>query len=241
MPRHRLYIDDPGALVEGDVVIGGEEARHAIRVKRLGRGEAVEILDGAGRVGAGTLADTTRDGAEWRAVVSVRSVRSEAPQRPRVVVCAAPPQGSRLDVMIDGLSQTGAAEWRALRTGRAAPDSEAGGRRSERMERIAAEASKQCGRAWLLEIGEPVALGAALRGVAGEGVVMAHADGEPYVRIGAGMIRLLIGPEGGWEGSELDAARAVGVRIVRFGPHTMRVETAAVVASGIVLHAENQP
>jgi 16S rRNA (uracil1498-N3)-methyltransferase len=54
-------------------------------------------------------------------------------------------------------------------------------------------------------------------------------------------IRLLIGPEGGWTPDELRAARDAGARIASFGPHTMRIETAAPVAAAVILHAESGP
>ena len=49
-------------------------------------------------------------------------------------------------------------------------------------------------------------------------------------------VRLLIGPEGGWTAEEIEKAASAGVRRARFGPHVMRIETAAAVAVGIVLH-----
>jgi predicted molibdopterin-dependent oxidoreductase YjgC len=45
-----------------------------------------------------------------------------------------------------------------------------------------------------------------------------------------GVVRLLIGPEGGFTEQELHTARTAGAHIHRFGPHIMRIETAAVVA-----------
>ena len=237
MPRHRLYIiDDPAALHEGAVVIGGEEARHAIRVKRLEKGEPVEVLDGAGRVGVGVFTDSKRVEDGWQATVTVETIRREPALRPRLTVCAAAPKGNRLDEMIDGLSQSGVAQWRPLTTARSGPVPATDGRKGERLRRIAAEASKQCGRAWLLEIGEPLAFAEALRAEAGQAVVLAHADAEAHAGTGTPAVRLLIGPEGGWSPEELEAARASGVRAARFGPHTMRVETAAVVAAAVILH-----
>lgn len=50
-------------------------------------------------------------------------------------------------------------------------------------------------------------------------------------------IHLLIGPEGGWSDAERAAARAAGAVLASFGPHVMRVETAAVVAAASVLAA----
>jgi 16S rRNA (uracil1498-N3)-methyltransferase len=51
-------------------------------------------------------------------------------------------------------------------------------------------------------------------------------------------VRLLVGPEGGWAAEELETARAAGARVARFGPHVMRIETAAVAACAVVLDQE---
>ena len=52
---------------------------------------------------------------------------------------------------------------------------------------------------------------------------------------------LLVGPEGGWTPRELDLARGRGAAITRFGPHVMRIETAAIVAAGIIMSAARTP
>jgi 16S rRNA (uracil1498-N3)-methyltransferase len=137
--------------------------------------------------------------------------------------------------MIDGLSEAGAAQWRALETERGV--AEAGAHKLERVERHALEASKQCGRAWVMETGPGATLAEALRGGAGVRGVVADASGGAYAARGAGTVRVLIGPEGGWTERELAAARDAGAEVARFGPHTMRIETAAVVAAAVVIAA----
>ena len=74
----------------------------------------------------------------------------------------------------------------------------------------------------------------ALAGARQRGVL---ADGAPPYRpaSGAAVVRLLVGPEGGWtEGERHDALRA-GAVAAGFGPNAMRIETAAVVAAAVVL------
>ncbi|MEX2218088.1 MAG: RsmE family RNA methyltransferase [Phycisphaerales bacterium] len=237
MAIHRIYLDDPAALAPGALEIGGEEARHAVRVKRLEPGNPIEVLDGAGRVGLATIADIDKPGGEWLLSLVVGEVRPVEPTRPRLDVLCPAPKGPRLSELIDGLSQAGAASWSALTTEHTAR--EPGEVRLDRVRRIAAEASKQCGRAWTLLIGEPVEASDVLAQVwARQALVMADASGGPYAPCGSEAITLMIGPEGGWSARELDGARAAGIAIARFGPHTMRVETAAVAAVAVILDLE---
>ncbi|HSR43414.1 MAG TPA: 16S rRNA (uracil(1498)-N(3))-methyltransferase, partial [Longimicrobiales bacterium] len=50
---------------------------------------------------------------------------------------------------------------------------------------------------------------------------------------GSPPLRILVGPEGGLEETELDACRAAGFRGVQLGPRNLRFETAAVCALAV--------
>jgi 16S rRNA (uracil1498-N3)-methyltransferase len=222
-------IEDPGETI----VVSGEEARHAARSKRLRAGEPVLVLNGRGLVIDTEAMDVGRE-----VVLAVRSSRVEGRVRPSVHVYAAAPKGPRLADLVDGLSQVGAASFTPLATAFAKRDPSE--KRRGRLERVAAESAKQSRRAWTLEIREGVDLGEALEGGEGERVVVADASGEAYRGRdgGAESVRLLIGPEGGWRGDELEMARARGAVVAGFGPHVMRIEVAAAVATGVVLGRE---
>ena len=50
-------------------------------------------------------------------------------------------------------------------------------------------------------------------------------------------IALFIGPEGGWEPAEVEAATVVEAHIVTLGERVLRSETAGLVAATLALHA----
>lgn len=235
MALHRIYLEDQ-PLATGAMIVGGDEAHHAARVKRVEVGEGVELLDGRGGVGRGAVAEIGKgDRGRWEVRVEVTEVRQTPPLSPRLEVLTAAPKGGRLEELIDGLSQVGAASWALLETQRGQVDPRPG--KLERLGRTAAEASKQCGRAWHLQIGMGMNLGRVLD--AGN-VVVADSSGEPYTQGGKETIRLLVGPEGGWTREELETARGAGARVARFGAYAMRIETAAVAAAAIVLDVEGR-
>jgi 16S rRNA (uracil1498-N3)-methyltransferase len=151
-------------------------------------------------------------------------------------VWSATPKGPRAAELIEQLSQVGAAAWRPLMTERGVVDP--GDVKVERLRRVALESAKQCGRAWVMEIGDPSPLDAAL-GAGDEPVVVADAAGGRYrPAAGAASVRVLIGPEGGWSDAERVAiCAAPGITFASFGPHVMRIETAAVAAAAIILDA----
>lgn len=231
------------ATAAGDrFTLTGEEARHAIRVKRLRVGEVIELLDGRGGVAAATVEAIDEGGKKRDGSVSVviQLARHVAPDSPRIECWSAVPKGGRLDDMIDQLAQVGAAAWRPLHTARTvvAPADV----KVDRLTRIVREAGKQCGRAWTMEIGPAAALADALTPSHNTRIFLAHAgDHPPTAHSPAANIRLLIGPEGGWTDEELAEARAAGATLTAFGPHVMRLETAAVVACALARHATQRP
>jgi 16S rRNA (uracil1498-N3)-methyltransferase len=228
---HRVLVEAIPNAVGESALIAGDEAHHALRVKRIREGERVELLDGRGGVATGEVSALGKRDLSVR----IMGVRRDEPTRPRVEVWSAVPKGSHLDEMIDQLAQVGVATWRPLETERGVVEPREA--KLERVGRIAAEASKQCGRAWMMEIGGRATMAEALRGSPGVAVVMADGSGVSWASSAAESesVRVLVGPEGGWADEELQAARAAKVSIARFGPHVMRIETAAVVASGAIL------
>jgi 16S rRNA (uracil1498-N3)-methyltransferase len=243
MARHRVYLPDcdhtPGSIVE----ITGPEAFHAARAKRMGVGDELELFNGRGRRVVGIVREVrklpgSQGRSEWALRVDVERATEEPPIHPRVTVLASTPKGPRLEEMVDQLSQVGAARWAPLTTTRTVVSPGTG--KILKAERVAIESAKQCGRAWTMEIGAPVPLADALAGehtgCAPKGrLVLADASGGPFEASDAEDITLLVGPEGGFSADEIQAAREAGAVVCRFGPHVLRVETAAVVAAAVIL------
>lgn len=234
---HRISITAAEPPSPGDTVdIRGDEAHHAVRVKRVEPGEPVALLDGVGVVVRGRVAATLKERGEFVVRVAVDRVDRVPPEQPWIEACTAVPKGPRVADLVDQLSQAGAAAWRPLVTERGRADPAAP--RSERLERAAAEASKQCGRAHHMHVLGPIELDAALA-EPGWSLVLADASGASPAGASTVLrhprIRVLVGPEGGWTPRELDAARRAGAAVLRLGPHAMRIETAAVVACGVLM------
>ena len=226
-PAHRIYFSDLAALPgPGPISIDGPEAHHAANAKRLRAGERVELFDGRGAVALASIA-AIRTGKRAALDLDAGPPALVPPARPRVEVWCPPPKGDRPETMIDQLSQLGVSVWRPLRTARAERDAF----RPDKLERVAIESAKQCGRAWLLEVGEWAEFEDAVRD---ERACLADASGRPARAADADTV-LLLGPEGGWTPDEIDLARATGRAVVRFGPHVMRIETAAVAGAACLL------
>jgi len=232
---HRVSLDAPLPPVGSAVTLAGDEAWHAVAVKRVRGGDSIELLDGRGTVAtaAVTASDKRKGGATL--TLKVEGVRREPPVRPRVEVWSAVPKGDRSSQMIDQLAQAGAALWRPLESERGVTDAD---HKIDRLRRIALEASKQCGRAWHMELGAPATVQEAA-GLAASSpavrVLTADADGSGADSAGADRVVVLVGPEGGFTEDELAALTLAGAGGVRLGPHILRTETAAVAAAVALL------
>lgn len=217
---------------EGDLlVIEGEEARHAVKVKRVGPGEPVRLLDGRGTLGRARVADT-----KGRLVLEVVERVRVGPVTPSVHVLSATPKGPRVGELVESLVQVGAASWSPMQTKLGVVDPRES--KIARQERVVLEACKQAQRPWLLELGAKTSFAQALKVDVGMALVLADALGGAYVPSGGGEIRVLIGPEGGFMPEEIASARAAGAQVACFGPHIMRIETAAPTAVAVILDRE---
>ena len=231
----------PGTKIE----VHGDEASHTLRVKRLRAGDAVVALDGRGlvamcRVETVTLATSRREIDKVGLVVDTSGVQPPLP--PRLIVCSAVPKGSGLVEMLDGLSQVAAAEWRPLATERGVVEATASDAKREKMERVCTEASKQCGRAWIMAVGPELTVAGlgAIAGLLGARLVIADADGEPWTGGGQDAttqspVVLAIGPEGGFTEAEIATMLAAGGVKRRFGRNVLRIEVAAIAGAAVIM------
>jgi 16S rRNA (uracil1498-N3)-methyltransferase len=238
MSLHRVWLDGPPPT-PGDLLrLTGDEARHAVRVKRLAPGDHLELLDGAGLRAHAVVERTSTPGSGATGVwldIRIASTGVADPVSPCLEVCSAVPKGPRAAELVEQLSQVGAASWRPLVAERSVVDP--GDAKLDRLRRVALESAKQCGRPWVMAIDDEITLTAALDGPGP--VIVADASGGPLRAATApAPLRLLIGPEGGWTPRELDAiAAAPTATLARFGPHVMRIETAAVAAAAVIINA----
>ena len=226
----------------GVVLLARDEARHATGARRLGEGDEVVLFDGRGRIARARLRGTRDRRGDVEA--SIESVEQHPPSSPRIELATALPKGDRLSTLLDMATQAGVdqviplrCEWGVVKPADEAPD---------RWRRIAVEASKQSRRAWVPTFGTPISVEQSCRGGGGACVLIAQPGGMPIAtaieswrsrdgeRRSPSIVRVLIGPEGGFSPGELAAAEHAGAIRVSLSPHVLRIETAAVVAVAAV-------
>ena len=111
------------------------------------------------------------------------------------------------------------------------------GLNKERLEKIAKEAAEQSGRGVVPVISEPMSFEKAVESASREGSsFLFDSSGEVFKENSLnGEVSAFIGPEGGWTERELSLARSNGLSIVSLGKLTLRAETAAIIASYLLI------
>ena len=103
---------------------------------------------------------------------------------------------------------------------------------------IVAGACEQCGRSTVPEVRAPLEFPRFVAESPREGQRLVLSPSGPSSLAGlpsaAARVELLIGPEGGLDDSELDAAQRAGFTPVRLGPRVLRTETAGIVALAVL-------
>lgn len=217
----------------GQVTLDAEESGHLVRSRRVRAGDDVVLFDGRHRTRLGRV----RDPDPGAAVIEIVGPYPDRRPARTVRIAVSLPEGGRTDRMITALAELGVADFAALVCERT-PKGRVGKteRRRERWERLAREAAKVNGCSRLLgfhaelpyadalEAGalvlDPDPMAASLRAALGD------AAATPW---------LLIGPEGGFTGVELEAAAEHGTPVAVLGAVALRTETAAVAAAAVAL------
>ncbi|RLV49587.1 16S rRNA (uracil(1498)-N(3))-methyltransferase [Nocardioides mangrovicus] len=236
-----VYVHDGTASLRAgdDVVLDGDEGRHAVTVRRTAAGERVVLTDGAGAAATVLVTDAAK--ASLTGVVEEAEVRPA--EEPRVTVVQAIPKGERADLAVEVLTEVGVDEivpWAAERCVAVWKGEEKTAKALAKWRATAREAAKQARRVWFPTVAEPATTDdvAALLAGASVPVVLDEAASGPIGNLpipGRGSIVVVVGPEGGISPAELEAFAAVGAEPVRLGSSVLRTSTAGVAAVAALL------
>jgi 16S rRNA (uracil1498-N3)-methyltransferase len=229
----RVHHADP----RGVVTLSEEESHHVGRVLRLQIGDALSVFDGRGGEWEGRLA-----GWEGRSArVEIGEERTdpvEAPFPVRLFQGLCRPE--RMELLIQKGTEIGLSSIHPIATARSEGGPPSPGK-MERWRRVALEACKQSGRRVIPEIAE-VADFEAQSPPAGVTAFVLHPAPEamPIGRYLEGAapreVWLAVGPEGGFEESEVESLKEAGWLLATMGPRILRTETAGLVAAALILH-----
>jgi len=232
MTRRRFHAP-PAAFTNQTVTLTADEARHLRDVLRLKAGDEVYVFDGVGREFRCTV---TRQAAELHIEAEVDPAKPESQLQLNLGVALL--KGEKFDLVVQKATELGVKRITPLVTRHAdihLRDQYDAAKRVARWQRIALEAAKQSGRAFVPEISLPVAFDA----LSPDGlcVMFSERGGESLETLPPSeTITAVVGSEGGWSDEELQSARARDFHVITLGGRILRAETAAITVAALLQH-----
>lgn len=219
-----------------EVLLEGEEFRHAANALRLTEGDEVTLFDGSGEEYTAIIAKA-RKGSFLLHVTGKTSSDREPNARTLLLVGAL--KGDKTELVVQKATELGVRRIGVFASRYcAAYQSE---NKTERLRRVAREAAKQCLRASVPEILSFDDLASALQCgreyenkffaceflEAGTGAAILPVDGS---------CALVVGSEGGFAREEYELALSLGYRGISLGRRILRAETAAIALLSVVMY-----
>ena len=237
--KEERYFYDPqlkGELPE-------EEARHAVRVLRMGEGDEIFLMDGRGSFHRAVITTAANHHCLYRIV---ESLSQEPLWRGHLHLAIAPTKmNERMEWMVEKAVEIGVDEITFIHT----DNSERHDIKLERMRRIVLSAVKQSRKAWVPELNGMTSFRSLVGGIGKEtGAYICHCHegekahlddvlrkGDPH----EGETLVMVGPEGDFSREEVEEALKAGAVPVSLGGSRLRTETAGLVAVHI-MHLNNE-
>ena len=220
-------------ISENRIIIDGQDAHHIARSLRMAEGDEATVCDGEGQEYRCTLI-RIRDEECVCEIIESLDTKTEPPVY--VTLCMAYPKGDKLEVVIQKAVELGVSRIIPFESSRCIkrPKAEKAEKQTARLERIAEEAAKQCGRARIPTVTQPMSFARMLDEATKSTLALFCYENEEGLTVKdmlAGKdrpesIAIIVGSEGGFSAEEAEEAIAKGCRSVSLGNRILRCETA---------------
>ncbi len=228
----RFFVDKE-KITENTIIIDGADAHHIARSLRMAEGDEAIVCDG--------------EGAEYRTrLIRIRDeeclceiieeLDSGAEPPVKITLCMAYPKGDKLEVVIQKAVELGVDRIIPFESSRCIkrPKAEKAEKQTARLSRIAEEAAKQCGRARIPTVTQPMSYSQMLGEATKSDLALFCYENEEGLTVKdiisgrerPDSIAVIVGSEGGFSPDEAEEAKAVGCVSVSLGNRILRCETA---------------
>ena len=234
---HRHYIES-NRLQAPSLTLVKEEARHLQTVLRLRLNDEVELFDGRGLTATARVAAAGKHALQLDLLAAPAQHAQPACQ---LVLFACVSKGKRMDWTIEKSVELGVSRIVPVLSDRTIVrlDEEDAESKTDRWMRVAIEAARQSGTAWVPTIDTPVPLaqvGPLVQDCAPVFVAALVPEAKPMRQVLAGVRNetaptragWFVGPEGDFTPVELQLLLASGAIPVSLGRQVLRTETAAI-------------
>jgi 16S rRNA (uracil1498-N3)-methyltransferase len=219
----RLRIYAPNAQEGKEVAIDKEQIRH-LKVLRVQEGQKIALFDGKGSAFEAVYTEKVSKGT----VLCEKRIESHTEPHVKITLATAAPKGSRMDTLIEKVSELGVFEIIPTIYSRSVVEPRES--KIERLQKIAIEACAQSERNIVPMISNTAQFKKVIDDVSRfKHKIMCHKDGKEMPILDGETI-ILVGPEGDFTPEEIEAAETKGFVKVKLANSVLRVETAAIAA-----------
>lgn len=230
-------------ISESEVVINGGDFNHIKNVLRMKIGEKFIANDGSGA----SYCCSIREFVGENVIADIEKGQLESTELPvKLVLFQGLPKSDKMETIIQKSVELGVSEIVPVEMLRCVVKLDEKKKKSKlsRWQSIAESAAKQSGRTVIPEVKSAMSFEKALEYAKELDLLLVPYECAESVKalqeklggIKSGMsVGIFIGPEGGYEGSEIEKARNCGGEIVSLGKRILRTETAAIAALSICM------
>ena len=216
-------------------LLGVAASHHLVRVRRVRRGDPVEVFDGKGRVWSAVVEDANANGC---ALKLGPLIGETAPPAVRIELAVALIKGEAMDRMLRAATELGVDGITPLVSERSQVSGERAAGRHGHWRRIVISAAEQCRRAHLPELRPAQGFDEFLDQSEPADCLLLRPR-APVLPMSLPRRRhtLLIGPEGGWTEAEIGRTERLNIRAFGLGEFILRAETAPLAALAALRHS----
>ncbi len=235
---NRFYVPFHAGLK--NLWIDSSESHHIIHVKRLKIGDNIIVFNGMGDEFEAEIEDIEDNRVNVR-INQQKTISKE--NRVGIDIAFAIPKGKRSHLLVQKCTELGVHKLIPTNYARSVVKLKDNcSVKIEKWQKIAIEASKQCGRNTITEIGEVVDFDSILNTADSYDLPLFACNQSDSDNLKNTLqehpkpnnILSLIGPEGGFTSKEIEMAKSAGCKFVSLGSQILRVETAAIAVSAIL-------
>ena len=235
----KLFIDfEPN----GTVILSEEQSRHISKSLRMKVGDMLTLSCGNGK-DYGCIIDTIDNKSVTLSVCYEQANNCEPTVQ--VKLYQGVPKGDKLEDIIQKCTELGISEIQPVLTHRSVsrPDSKSAKKKQARYQKIALEAAQQSGRGIIPLINDMTDLKTAVSKDDSELKILFYEGGgaplKEIINKDIKSVSIYIGPEGGFEESEVELIKEKGGTIATLGKRILRTQTAPVAALTAIMLLTN--
>ena len=230
------------------LIIDSEDANHLKKVLRINVGDKITVCDGAGIDYTVRVSEIGKNEIECDII---DRKKSDTEPNINITLYQGLPKAAKMDYIIQKNTELGISKIVPAKLARCVVKLEnkaVEDKKCERWQKIAVEAAKQSGRGIVPEISNPMTVDEIIEDVKDYDLVFVPYECEDQSRLktivesapDAKDIAFIIGPEGGFDISEIEKLKAAGIKTVTLGKRILRTETAAEAVVSMLMYAYDE-